>query len=138
MKKETGTVLLFNFTGTREREIISLCKNCGLRVIRVAPAEFHETIGTLLMRGGSSGSLAAPVQAAFSEEMMVIGSDRNTLEALLAGFRERELKPVALKAMVTAVNISWTSAVLQRHLKEEHERMHRSLGQAVEEKTDEP
>lgn len=136
--KETGTVLLYNFSGAREQETASLCKSCGLQVIRVTPPEFQETIGTLLIKGGKSSGLAAPAQPAFSEEMMVIASDRNTLEKLLAGFRERKLKAVALKAMVTPVNISWTSVVLHEHLKEEHERMNRSQRPAREEKTNEP
>lgn len=136
--KETGTVLLYNFSGIREQEIASLCQSCGLQVIRVMPPDFHETIGSILMKTGKSKSIAAPAQAAFSEEMMVIASDRSVLEKLLAGFRERKLKAVALKAMVTPVNISWTSVVLCEHLKEEHERMNRSLRPTGEEKTDEP
>ena len=136
--KETGTVLLYNFSRTREQEITSLCQSCGLQVVRVTPPDFHETIGSLLMKEGKSTGLAAPAQAAFSEEMMVIASDRNTLDKLLAGFRERKLKAVALKAMVTPVNISWTSVVLHEHLKEEHERMNRSLRPAGEEKINEP
>lgn len=136
--KETGTVLLYNFSGVREQEIASLCQSCGLHVVRVAPPDFRETIGSLLMKDAKGTSLAAPVQAAFSEEMMVIASDRSTLEKLLAGFRERKLKAVALKAMVTPVNISWTSVVLHEHLKEEHERMNGSLHPAGEEKINEP
>lgn len=132
MMRETGTVLLYNFTGCREQEIVSLCKGCGLQVIRVTPPEFHETIGTLLMKGKTAACAAAPMRAAFSEEMMVISSDRSTLDALLAGFREGKIKAVALKAMVTPVNISWTSVVLHEHLKEEHERMNRSQRPAQE------
>ena len=136
--RETGSVLLYNFSGSREQEIVSLCQRCGLQVIWVTPPQFHETIGALLMKKKTDTAAGMPVRAAFAEEMMVIASDRTTLDALLAGFRENQIKAVALKAMVTPVNISWTSAVLHEHLKEEHERMNRSRRPAQEDKTDEP
>ena len=121
--KETGTVLLYNINGARAQEITLLCKSCGLRAVCVMPSEFRETIGALLMKRDRDSRIAVLEQPPFSDEMMVIASDGKTLDLLLAGFREKKLKSVALKAMVTAVNISWTSVVLYGHLKEEHERM---------------
>ena len=139
--KETGAVLLYNFSGERDRDIISLCEACGLKVIHVCPADYGAQIGSLFEKENPDTDFKAFDQQLlpFSEEMMVIAADGDTLGRLLQLFGEKGVKPVALKAMLTRTNASWTSADLFEHLKEEHAWMaaRRKQMTAGEEKTNE-
>ncbi len=131
-----GAVLLYNFRGPRDGEIVSLCEACGLKVIHVSPAEYRAQISSLFEKEKPDTGVwnSDQEESSFSEEMMVIASDGDTLGRLLQLFRERGVKPVAWKAMLTKTNASWTSEELSRHLKEEYTWMmaHRKQKTAVE------
>ena len=136
-----GSVLLYNFSGQRNREIVSLCEACGLKVIHVSPEEYGVQIKSLFEneKRDTGTCNTGKGELSFSEEMMVIASDSDTLGRLLQLFRERGAKPVAWKAMLTKTNASWTSAELSRHLKDEHAWMiaHQKQMTAGKEKTNE-
>ena len=57
-----------------------------------------------------------------SEMLVFCGLDREAMDLLLAGLRERKLQ-IPLKAVITPHNIQWTSRMLYQELKKEHETM---------------
>jgi hypothetical protein len=121
--QETGAVLLFNFSGSRYEEIRSLCDDCGLRTVVVGRHQYEEQIGSLFGLDGFPQIGASGGKATFSDEMMVIYAQRDTLERLLGLFSSRNVKRVNLKAMLTQTNAAWTANVLHEHLVSEHAAM---------------
>ena len=115
-------VLLFNLRGEKREKILFLLIRLGLACREVAPAEQGKTVGALTGRESASISGGAP-KAAFTDEMLVLdGLDAGQFHGLLDGLR-RNNTPVALKAVVTEQNLSWTAADLHDALLEEHRRL---------------
>ena len=59
------------------------------------------------------------------EMMLMCFFDQKRLNALLAFFSETGLKRIALKAMLTPTNLSWSACELHRNLSAEHEQFQR-------------
>ncbi len=117
-------VLLFNIHGEKRLKILFLLIRLGLACREVSPAEQGKTIGELTETetNGVSAQHAVP-KAPFPDEMLVMdGLDAGQFHGLLDGLR-RERIPVALKAVVTEQNLSWTAAELHDALLEEHRRL---------------
>ena len=120
-------VLLFNLRGEKRQKLLFLLIRLGLACREVAPAEQGKTIAALTERNGAPAAGAAP-KAPFPDEMLVLdGLDAEQFHGLLDGLR-REGIPVALKAVVTEQNLSWTAAELHDALLEEHRRLSRNRG----------
>ena len=114
-------VLLYNFTDPERRMRLKLCLfRLGLRCIDVEPERQGEPLGALL---GLPGYEAVGEAERFTEEMLVMHDlSREQFASLLDGLR-RSRVPVALKAVVTETNVSWSSARLHRELAAEHAAM---------------
>ena len=117
----TPTILAMNIQPEKLGKLRFLCLRLGIRVQIVEQRSFGCAVGDLV-----AGS-AAPVRgkwAPFADEMLVMASFRpGMLDAFLGGFREMGIAPVALKAMLTETNASWTLERLHAALREEHEQM---------------
>jgi len=117
----TPTILAMNIQPEKLGKLRFLCLRLGIRVQIVEQRSFGCAVGDL-----AAGS-AAPVRgkwAPFADEMLVMASFRpGMLDAFLGGFREMGIAPVALKAMLTETNASWTLERLHAALREEHEQM---------------
>ena len=116
--------LLFNIHGEKRMKILFLLIRLGIACREVSPAEQGNRIGALAeteTNGGSARHNAA--KAPFTDEMLVMdGLDAEQFHGLLDGLR-RNNTPVALKAVVTEQNLSWTAAALHDALLEEHRRL---------------
>ena len=107
-------VLLYNITGEKLAKIRIAAAVLGHEVIEVPPESFGHPLGYLL---GLEGFLPADAAESFKEEMLVMEAlSSPLLDALRAGGT-----PVALKAVVTEQNRTWSSAALCRELRREHE-----------------
>ncbi len=118
-------VLLYNITDEAKRQRIALSAwKLGIQCRRVAPEDFAQPIGYLLgLEGFSpSGEAASP----FETEMLLMHA---LSSAQFTGFLDalrRNRCTVALKAVATEHNVSWSSAALCKELQKEHEAMRRA------------
>ena len=116
------TVLLYNLTADpRGPKLRAYLAGRNIRAIDVPPADDLQPLGALLgLPGFEKTGPSSPVRT-FSEPMLVMfAMQGNGMSEFLQFFRSEGLSPVALKAVVTPTNVSWTSAALYHELKQEH------------------
>ena len=111
-------VLLYNITGEKLAKIQSAAGLLGLTLIEVPEDAFGNPIGYML---GHEGFRPSDSQELFSDEMLVM---EELCSPLLDTLRA-EGAPIALKAVVTDHNRTWSSAKLHAELLQEHEAMQR-------------
>ena len=99
-----GAILL-SYVKDREKEeqLQKLCKRLNIANIRIGQKDMEKEMPELLV---------------FS------GIPEGMLDLILAEYRKEKIEPVALKAMVTPHNISWTVYELSSELAKEHAAMH--------------
>ena len=114
-------VLLFGLKDPgRLAAIRAYLKAAGIRAVEVPDGDWHQTLGALLeLPGFSRSSAALPAQEGREEMLVMYAFQDRMLGDLLRFFRERNLQPVSLKAMVTPTNVLWSAAKLQEELKQE-------------------
>lgn len=110
----------------------SLAERMSIELILLSTKELDETVGYL---AGIPGFLPAPKilmpmglkkSAPFIGELMILHNFTSEgLDAFLKALRQSDISPVALKAIVTESNQSWTVRALYEELKQEHAYMHR-------------
>ena len=118
----TPTVLLCGFRDpVRRKRICDWLTRAGVRPKELAPTELHQPIGGLLGLPGFSALPGPWLGPAPEEEMLVMFAlPEGVLDRFLRFFREEGLAPVALKAMATPTNVSWSALQLFEALREEH------------------
>lgn len=125
-------VLLYNISDDAKRQRIGFAAwKLGIGSRSVPAEDFAHPIGYLLgLEGfGPSAEPAAP----FDREMLVMhGLNSAQFSGFLDALRRNRV-PVALKAVATEHNVSWSSAALCRELEREHEAM-KAAGQSVHKK----
>ena len=124
-------VLLYNISEEKRQKIGFAARKLRIQVRSVAPEDFSHPVGYLLGLEGFSPADAAC--DAFDEEMLVM---HQLSSPQFSGFLDalrRNRVPVALKAVATEHNVSWSSAALCRELQKEHEAMNRA-GKSVHKK----
>ena len=89
--------------------------------LELAPTELNQSLGALLGLPGFAREPGLRLGGGPTEEMLVMFAFRgDLLNSFLAFFREEGLAPVALKAMVTPINVHWSALRLHEALREEH------------------
>lgn len=113
-------LFLYNLDNPRGAKIRRMCLPLGIRT-KLVPPEAHTLTLEELIEGapplddGASG---------FSDELLLlVDFTSGQMDALFQGFRRARIAPVALKAVLTPTNRSWTSVQLHRELLQEHEAM---------------
>lgn len=125
-----GKILLFHMNLLRISSIEALCRELDLECTVVSDARWNMLLGELAglkmpagaanMTGGAAGEKRFLSDPSDREEMMVLCAlAPGMLDAFLDAFRQREMKPVALKAMLTPYNARWTPGRLQTELRKE-------------------
>ena len=106
--------LLYNFNDPeRLRQIRRYLNRQKVKTRIVTAPEFHPSSQFNL---GSN----------FSDEMIVLKDFSSAqMDGFLAFFRENQIPPVALKAMLTPVTQHWSSVQLHDELSREHTLMHK-------------
>ena len=111
---------LYNLDNPRGAKIRRVCLPLGIRT-KLVPPQAHALSLEELTGGAEPQDGAEP---AFTEEMLLLADFTSAqVDALLQGFRRAKVPPVALKAVLTPTNRSWTSAQLYQELCREHEAM---------------
>ena len=114
-------LLTYNLNPHTANRLSALCEGQGIRVRAVGRDEYALPIGAL------AGIPVAPreprAQAdGFDDEMLVMCHMLSyQLDAFLAGMREAGLPRVALKAVLTPANVTWSSLKLRDELAREHQ-----------------
>ncbi len=129
-------VLLFNMEkDDRGTAIRSYLENAGIRVIEARPDDYARPLREIFgipwfgveekPDSGAEGQKHATAPEYHRDEMLIMCAfTREMLDGFLKFFKEKGLEPVALKAMLTPVNMNWTPAQLHEALAEEHRMMH--------------
>ena len=122
----TPLLLTYNLDFMTTEKLSALCADMGIELRAVKPFEYSLPIGALAgLPFAGPGQFS--MQPAFPDQMLVIChilSDQ--LDALLTGMRAAGIPRIALKAVLTPNNVTWSSGKLYAELKREHEAMSRN------------
>ena len=115
------TILSYNLDGETLDRLRALCAEQGLALRPVSPWECGAPVGALA--GIPIAATAKAVSGgSFSDPMLVICHLLSPqLDAFLQGMRAHGIPRIALKAILTPTNVSWTSAELRDELAKEQE-----------------
>ncbi len=118
-------ILLYNFNDQERLRMVRRYLNREKISVRVVQApEFLESLGYLFDIPGVAKNSAYNIGKTFQEEMMVMNHfSEKQMDNFLAFFRENNLPPVRLKAVLTPVTQHWDSLKLYEELSKEHAAM---------------
>ena len=125
-------VLLYNLPKEKLKKIRVILFKLGLEARVVHSQEYGLPVGTL---AGTEEMAPADLpresgEEAFSDEMLVMCSLPSPLFSAFLGALRQNRCPVALKAVLTETNASWSSLRLHGELLAEHEALQRAKGAA--------
>ena len=115
-------ILLFHVNIFKQNSLRKLCDDLGIETCVVTDKELSMRLGAIagMPAPAGSGSNGKPVP--FSDEMMVFcGLEPDLLDRFLAEYRNREIVPIPLKAVLTPYNAGWTPGRLCMELKKEQQ-----------------
>lgn len=114
-------ILLFGVSTQKDRAVRVAAEKIGVDVTTVNRRDYGQKIGTLAEISGFHKNGKIYSGPDFAMEMLVFsGMDSQQVDAFLAEYKATGLPPVALKAIVTPYNVSWTADALLRELMKEH------------------
>ena len=116
----TETVLMYNCNGEQWAKLRQIFLMLRVRIRPVEADQYGLTLEDLLGRSEEK----APVEEKFSDPMLVFCNlPHEKLDHLLTAMGRAGLPRIALKAMLTPTNRTWTSQQLWTELRREHEAM---------------
>ena len=116
----TETVLMYNCSGEQWSKLRQIFLMLRVRIRPVEADQYGLTLEDLLGRSEEK----APVEEEFSDPMLVFCNlPHEKLDHLLTAMGRAGLPRIALKAMLTPTNRTWTSQQLWTELRREHETM---------------
>ncbi len=114
------TVLMYNCSGEQWAKLRQIFLMLRVRIRPVEADQYGLTLEELLDRSEEK----APVEEEFSDPMLVFCNlPHEKLDHLLTAMGRAGLPRIALKAMLTPTNRTWTSQQLWTELRREHEAM---------------
>ena len=113
------TIYTFNLSETRLAKLRFICFKLGILVKPVPPERFDHHIATII---GLSEPETEPSTNTFADEMLLFHhlSDHQ-LNQFLVTCKQQRFAPVALKAIVTPDNSTWTAVELHAELTQERQ-----------------
>lgn len=133
--KQQASVLLFEMTADRTRQIRKLCRELDISVVCVSAKDYVLSLGELAEIDGfrqKNMSISAnkdimerlPVKGITEEMLVMSGMDSQRIDTFLEAWKKAGLAPVALKAVLTPGNIFWNPHRLFSELNREHALYH--------------
>jgi hypothetical protein len=129
-KAGSGKLVMFFTSDTeKKRQIEELCRRAEASTRLLKSENLNTPVGTLagITHGGSTAKNAsgapdgkAPDGAMVPEMMVFCGFTSEALDEFLKAYREANIQPIALKAIVTPYNHSWSLYQLSQELFREH------------------
>lgn len=114
------TVLMYNCDGEQWAKLRQIFLMLRVRIRPVEADQYGLTLEDLLGRSEEK----SPVEEEFSDPMLVFCNlPHEKLDHLLTAMGRAGLPRIALKAMLTPTNRTWTSQQLWTELRREHEAM---------------
>ena len=114
----TETVLMYNCSGEQWSKLRQIFLMLRVRIRPVEADQYGLTLEDLLGRSEEK----SPVEEEFSDPMLVFCNlPHEKLDHLLTAMGRAGLPRIALKAMLTPTNVSWTFAQLCEELSREHQ-----------------
>ena len=114
------TVLMYNCSGEQWAKLRQIFLMLRVRIRPVEADQYGLTLEDLLGRSEEK----VPVEEEFSDPMLVFCNiTHEKLDHLLTAMGRAGLPRIALKAMLTPTNRTWTSQQLWTELRREHEAM---------------
>ena len=114
------TVLMYNCDGEQWSKLRQIFLMLRVRIRPVEADQYGLTLEDLLGRSEEK----SPVEEEFSDPMLVFCNlPHEKLDHLLTAMGRAGLPRIALKAMLTPTNRTWTSQQLWTELRQEHEAM---------------
>lgn len=126
-------VLMYIGDSEKERQILKLCEELGLSVRKVSASDTERTVGSLtgllapsaqrtkeperLRR--SDVSEQTPSRSRLPDFLVFAGMSGDEMDVFLRKYREENIPPTGLKAMVTIHNMNWSLSRLIEELKRE-------------------
>ena len=115
------TVLMYNCSGPEWAKLRQIFLMLRVRIRPVEPERYGLTLEALLAHSEEKRG----VEETFTEPMLVFcGISGGKLDHLLTAMRRAGLPRIALKAMLTPTNRTWSSQQLWTELRREHEAVH--------------
>ena len=120
MKSKSGTILMYNCSGPEYSKLRQIFAMLKLRMRPVSPDRYHLTLLELAEGKGEAAEAAEPIP----ETMLVFcGMNGAFLNQVLEVIRVSKIPPIAIKAVLTDDNQSWTSVQLYEELCKEREEL---------------
>lgn len=117
-------LLTYNLDLRSDAMLRALCQSMGIRCRSVARDEYALPVGALA--GIPAVAPRNAPSAPFDDPMLVMCHlSKPQLDAFLQGMRDAGVPRVALKAVLTPVNVAWSSRALRDELAREHEALRR-------------
>lgn len=118
-------VLLFNFSGDRLTKVSSAVEAINAKVLLIKENDCGQQLGYLIGTEGYNYNINAPYEH-FSDELLIMsGFNRDDINELIQTLRISGAGRVALKAIITPVNINWSIPQLYKAVKADHDEMSR-------------
>ena len=116
-----GKILLFGLKKEKNRAVAAVAQKIGADVTVVEYKDYGQKIGALAGISGFPRERKPYEGPDFATEMMVFsGMIPRQVDAFLAEYKATGVQSVALKAIVTPLNVAWTADALFRELMKEH------------------
>ncbi len=119
--KNHKKILLFHIGKEKQAQLKRLCLTMGIQVIFVEKKQYAQTLGALAGIQGIPRSPSVYAGEEFPLEMLVFsGLDSDALDNFLKKYKEMQLSPIPLKAVLTPHNLFWSPQKLYEELLKEH------------------
>ena len=124
------TVLYYTPQSTKQsRTLKGILVRMGIRIRNISPQQVNQTVGMLAgvpeFEEKADTVKASPSQSIPEEVLILHQFSEQRLDALLLALRKANVR-IALKAIVTEQNCSWTFYQLYEEIRQEHEKMHQN------------
>ncbi len=135
----SSKILLFRVAPAKTVQIKALCQSLKIQVLTIRHDQYHRPLGQLAgIKGFASPAPATTrIQRSVStsadtfgplpgigiprtELMVFCGFSSDALDAFLEAYKQAQIAPIPLKAVITPANIGWDAHTLYTELLKEH------------------